>query len=256
MHTTVILVTHQSARVLDACLDQLDGQPGLSVQVVDNASTDGTRERAQARGVRLLARPHNTGFAAAANAGAQLADSPLLCFLNPDCHLTTETLAAARAALTDRPRACATPDFTQGDALVPGRQPGYTWRKVLADLMENNGRMPRLARHLRAHPRHHDHRWHWPLGTCLFVPTALFHELGGFDERYFLYMEDVEFGWRLHQAGGEVIALPTCVAHGSMQGSALALAQRLPLLNAARRQFARRHYGILVGGLARWMGRP
>ena len=256
MHTTVILVTHQSARVLDTCLDQLDGLPDLSVVVVDNASTDGTCEQARARGVRLLIRETNTGFSAAANVGAQQAKGPLLCFLNPDSHLTAETLAAARFALADRPRACATPDFTQGDALVPGRQPGYTWRKVLADLMENNGRMPRLARHLRAHPHHHDHRWHWPLGTCLFVPAALFRELGGFDERYFLYMEDVDFGWRLHRAGGEVIALPTRIAHGSMQGSALSLHQRLPLLNAARIQFARRHYGLFAGGLARWMGRP
>ncbi len=253
MHTTVILITHQSERVLGSCLDNLFGLPDLSMLVVDNASTDGTRAVAQARGVRLLARDHNTGFAAAANFGARHADGELLCFLNPDCLLTAETLAAARTCLADRPLACATPDFVQDDAVLPGRQPGYTWRKVLADLAENNQRWPGLVQRWRnARPA----TWHWPLGTCLFVPAETFRALGGFDESYFLYMEDVDFGWRLHQAGGEVLALGTRVTHLGQQGSSLDLAARLARLNEARIQFARRHYGPLVGVLARRLARP
>jgi N-acetylglucosaminyl-diphospho-decaprenol L-rhamnosyltransferase len=255
MHTTVILVTHQSDRVLDACLDQLDRLRDIAVLVVDNASTDSTRERARARGVRLLPRPGNSGFAAAANEGARQATGPLLCFLNPDCLLTPETLAAARMALAGKPKACAVPDFVQCGAVLAGRQPGYTWRKVLADLMENNRRWPRLTRHLRRHPRHDDATWHWPLGTCLFLHAEFFRALGGFDERYFLYMEDVDLGWRVHQAGGEIISLPTRINHGHMQGSALSLQQRLPMLNQARVQFAHRHFGTWAGLGARLLVR-
>lgn len=252
----VILITHQSERVLEPCLEQLARLPDLSVLVVDNASTDGTCALATRYGVPLAAQDRNLGFAAAANIGARLAGSPLLCFLNPDCRLDHDTLAAARHALATHPRACATPDLVQDGALAPGRQPGYTWRKILADLAENNPRHARLARHLRASPRHHDLRWHWPLGTCLFVPAEFFREVGGFDERYFLYMEDVEFGWRVRQAGGEVISLGTQVTHVGQQGSAIAMEQRLHHLNTARIQFARIHYGPLMGWMARRLAAP
>jgi len=256
MDTTAVVVTHQSARVLESCLVRLAELPGLSVLVVDNASTDGSREIAAARGILVLASGANSGFAAAANRGGRAAGSRLLCFLNPDCLLTAETLDAARAALAHRPLACAVPDFEQGGAVLPGRQPGYTWRKVLADLMENNRRFPGVLRRLRAHAAHHDTTWHWPLGTCLFVPAPLFQGLGGFDERYFLYMEDVEFGWRLNRRGGEVVSLSTRVAHGGMQGADVAPGLRRRLLNAARVQFARRHYGVLAGWVARGLARP
>lgn len=256
MDTTAIVVTHQSAGVLGPCLDRLAELPGLAVLVVDNASTDGSRELAAARGVPVLASKTNSGFAAAANLGARAAGRPLLCFLNPDCLLTAETLDAARTALAHRPQACAVPDFDQDGTVVPGRQPGYTWRKVLADLMENNRRFPALTRRLRAHAAHHDTGWHWPLGTCLFVPAPLFKAVGGFDERYFLYMEDVEFGWQLSRRGGEVVALSTSVAHGGMQGATVAHGQRQRLLNAARVQFARRHYGGLAGWAAQGLVWP
>ena len=82
-----------------------------------------------------------------------------------------------------------------------------------------------------------------------------FRALGGFDERYFLYMEDVDLGWRVHQAGGEIISLPTRINHGHMQGSALSLQQRLPMLNQARIQFAHRHFGIWAGLGARLLVR-
>lgn len=255
MHLTVILITHQSERALGPGLEQLARLPDLSVLVVDNASTDGTRALATRYGVTLDAQDRNLGFAAAANRGARLTRSPLLCFLNPDCLLDHATLTAARLALAAHPRACATPDLLQDGSITPGRQPGYTWRKILADLAENNPRHHRLARRLRASPRHHDGRWHWPLGTCLFVPAEFFRQVGGFDERYFLYMEDVEFGWRVQQAGGEVISLGTQVTHAGQQGSAIAMEQRLHHLNTARIQFARRHYGPLLGALARRLAR-
>jgi GT2 family glycosyltransferase len=148
------------------------------------------------------------------------------------------------------------PDFEQNGSLIPGRQPGYSWRKVIADLLESNQRAPELARRFRRHPAHHDLRWHWPLGTCLFLPAALFESAGGFDERYFLYMEDVEFGHQFHRHGGDVIALGTRLHHGSMQGSSLEAGARRRLLNAARVQFARRHYGPLIGWWAGRLARP
>lgn len=256
MHITVIIVTHQSAATLGTCLRPLSGMPDVAVQVVDNASTDATREIAVRHGVRLLPLDTNRGFAAAANVGAAGVDAGLLCFLNPDCLLSDEAVAAARRALPEGFAGCGVPAFDQRGTVVAGRQPGYTWRKVLADVMEDNRRFPGVGRRMRGHPRHHDHRWHWPLGACVFVPAAFFALMGGFDERYFLYMEDVEFGLKVHRHGGSVVGLPVTLRHGGMEGSDISSDRRRRLLNGARIQFARRHYGPLVAACAGILARP
>jgi N-acetylglucosaminyl-diphospho-decaprenol L-rhamnosyltransferase len=256
MHLTVVIVTHQSAAVLGACLEALRGLDDLKVRVIDNASTDASRDIAGRFGAEVVALDRNIGFAAAANRGAEGVPAGLLCFLNPDCCLTAEAVQLARAALVDGRDACGVPAFDQWGEIVPGRQPGYTWRKVLADVLESRSGLRFVSRWLRRHPRHHDRDWHWPLGTCLFVPVHYFTSVGRFDERYFLYMEDVEFGLQVRRSGGEVIALPVTLRHVGMQGSTIPSDRRQRLLDHARIQFARRHYGPLVAGLAALASRP
>lgn len=250
MHVTVVVVTHQSAAVLRACLESVRGLEDVSVRVIDNASTDASCEMARSLGAAVVALPHNVGFAAAANRGAAGVTAGLLCFLNPDCELTAEAVRVARDALGDGRLRCGVPEFEQWGGVVLGRQPGYTWRKVLADVTEGRRRLRFVSRWLRRHPRHHDHRWHWPLGTCLFVAAEHFQAVGRFDESYFLYMEDVEFGMQMRRAGGEVIGLPVRLRHIGMQGSTVTARRRQRMLDDARIQFARRHYGPLVAGLA------
>jgi GT2 family glycosyltransferase len=250
MHVTVVVVTYQSAAVLGRCLDSAVGLEDVSVRVVDNASHDASCAIARSFGAEVVSLSRNVGFAAAANRGAQGVSAGLLCFLNPDCELTAKAVRVAREALGDGRLCCGVPEFEQGGGIVPGRQPGYTWRKVLADVLECSRRLRPVGRWLRWHPRHHDHGWHWPLGTCLFVAADHFHKVGRFDERYFLYMEDVEFGVQMRRAGGEVIGLPVRLRHIGMQGSTVPPRQRQRMLDEARIQFARRHYGSLVASLA------
>ncbi|MCE9630707.1 MAG: glycosyltransferase [Planctomycetia bacterium] len=250
MHVTVIIVTYESAAVLGPCLESVRGLEDVSVRVVDNASTDASRDIARSLGADVMPLERNLGFAAAANRGAEGVSAGLLCFLNPDCCLTAEAVRVAREALGDGRGRCGVPDFEQGGEVVSGRQPGYTWRKVLADVMEGNRRLRFATRWLRRHPRHHHRDWHWPLGTCLFVPAEYFRAVGRFDERYFLYMEDVEFGIQVCRSGGEVIGLPVRLRHVGMQGSTISSERRQQMLDEARIQFARRHYGPLVATLA------
>lgn len=250
MHVTVVVVTYQSAGMLGACIESARGLDDVSVRVVDNASTDASCAIARSLGAEVVALSRNTGFAAAANRGAEGVATGLLCFLNPDCELTAGAVQAAREALGSGRLACCVPEFEQGGDVVRGRQPGYTWRKVLADVTEGNHRLRSVTRWLRRHPRHDDHGWHWPLGTCLFVAADHFQAVGRFDDRYFLYMEDVEFGLQMRRAGGDVIALPVRLRHVGKLGSTVSPRVRQRMLDDARIQFARRHYGRLVAGLA------
>lgn len=252
MKTTVIIVTHESADVLDDALQALDRIPGLSILVVDNASTDASTAIAERHGARVLRLPGNTGFATAANAGAQASQTDFLCFLNPDCLLDEATMAAALSALAKHPRTCAVPDFMHDDGRVAGCQPGYTRRKLLADILEANAWNPAgWIDRLKAHPHYHDASWNWPLGTCLFIQRDFLRELGGFDASYFLYMEDVDLGRRIHAAGGTIIPLGTTLRHLSMHGSGMPRRQRMKLLNRGRLLFARKVYGVCFAAFLR-----
>lgn len=243
MKLSVILVLHQSAPALPACLAALADCPLEEVIGVDNASTDGSADLAAARGARIFRLPRNTGFASAANCGARESKGDLLCFLNPDCQLTAEAIAEAQRGLTPQTRACAVPDFFQHGQRVAGRQAGYTRRKSLSDILEHSGWPSAWIRRLQAHRHYHDVTRAWPLGTCLFIPRAFFFELGGFGEQYFLYMEDVALGDRIFAAGGSVLALPAMLHHQGQAGSVVPARDREIWLNNARIQYARERFG-------------
>lgn len=239
----VVIVTHESAAVLPDCLAAVRASGDLETVVVDNASTDGSAALAAAAGGDVVRLDRNRGFAVAANAGARRARAARLCFLNPDCVLTAEAVAAAAAAWEAHPDAVLVPDFWQQGRRVVGRQPGYSRAKLLVDLLETRRVLPRLCARLARRPRYHDRRWAWPLGTCLFTPRRVFERAGGFDERYFLYMEDCELGAALRTLGIAIRSLPVTLAHAGCGGSAIGWDRRAALLEAARLRFAAVHYG-------------
>jgi N-acetylglucosaminyl-diphospho-decaprenol L-rhamnosyltransferase len=243
MTISFVIVTYQSSDVIEDCLRHAQSVPTSEIIVVDNASTDDTVAKILAMGVRVDVLKANLGFASAANIGASIARDDLLCFLNPDCHVNVAVCEAAVLAMRNRTNACAVPDFRTGDCIVAGRQPGYTYLKLIVDMMEASHWPHALVRRLRRRPNHHDTNWHWPLGTCLFVPKETFVALGGFDSSYFMYMEDVELGRALSLAGGEVISLPHILDHGGATGSRVSWKRRRDILAEGRLAYGRRHYG-------------
>ena len=87
LDVAVVVITYNSAKVIDNCLGSLDNV--ADIVVVDNGSTDGTCRAVSTRwtGAKLIANPENRGFAGAANQGARATKCPLLLFLNPDAAL-------------------------------------------------------------------------------------------------------------------------------------------------------------------------
>ena len=84
----IVVVTHESEAEIGSCLDCAQ-RTGAEIVVVDNASTDRTRQEVTRRGVRLIANPENRGFAAAVNQGIKALDTPFVLLLNPDARLET-----------------------------------------------------------------------------------------------------------------------------------------------------------------------
>jgi GT2 family glycosyltransferase len=253
----IIVVAHQSAAALEGCLS---GLPELYRQrfiVVDNASTDGSAEVARAQGARVLLQSRNLGFGRAANIGARNSRASHLCFLNPDCLPSPRLFDDAIDRMRAEPDLCLSPDLHEpGGLVVPGRQPGYSVAKLLHDVLITNYRPGRLAEALKRAPGFDEARWFWPHGACFFVSRERFLSLGGFDAGYFLYMEDVDFGKRLYQAGGRIVGLNHSLQHQARRGARVSAPYRLWHLNAARVRYAAKHHGRMAASAAAVLGAP
>jgi N-acetylglucosaminyl-diphospho-decaprenol L-rhamnosyltransferase len=239
---SIIVVTHESACALPGLLASLDPDERRRIRAVDNASTDQTRALLAEAGIATIALAENRGFARAANVGARGADGRWLCFLNPDARPSPALFAAGLRAVSARAVACAAPRLREPDRTIEGRQAGYTRWKLVCDLVETRWSRT-LAAMLRRAPGHDDPRWHWPHGGCFFVERETFLRLGGFDERFFLYMEDVDFGRRFAAAGGRVVTIDETVEHGSGRSSAVTAARHRALLDGGRIRYGEIHYG-------------
>ncbi|MBO9709803.1 MAG: glycosyltransferase family 2 protein [Caulobacter sp.] len=205
---SIVIVSYQSGPTLKRCLEALRAQTftDFEILLVDNASTDGAPQAAAAAdpSIRFLEPGANLGFAAGNNLAAGEAQGRWLVLLNPDAYPKPDWLAALVAGAERHPAvACFTslqmvadePDLMDGagdvmtSAGIPFRG-GYRRRRP-ADLRE--GEVFSAC------------------GAATMIDRDLFLSLGGFDERFFCYCEDVDLGYRLRLAGEATLVLPDAV---------------------------------------------
>lgn len=216
-----VVVNYESGPYLLDCVRSLlahtsTGAPA-EVVVVDHGSTDGSvealeRERPE---VRVLRAP-NRGYAAGANCGIAATTAPVVAVCNPDVLVDPGTGAALRA------RFDAEPDLGAVGPLVRNSDgsPYHSARTVpsvrdavghgVLGLFRPDNPYTRRYRELDVDPavaRDAD----WVSGAAVWVRRAALEAIGGWDERYFMYLEDVDLCWRLHQAGWRVAYEPAGV---------------------------------------------
>lgn len=210
----IVIVNWNTGDYLRECLhsiartDRSELSVGLVV-VVDNASSDDSARALDVPGLRLrvIRNGRNRGFAAACNQGALLCDADYLLFLNPDTRLYPDTLRAAGAFLrTEAARrvgicGARIVDAEGRTAISCSRFP--TLRVVLGGMTGLYRGFPGLfpPHHLRADDIPSDRSVDQVIGAFYLVRRPLFVELGGFDERYFLYFEEVDFALRASRFG-------------------------------------------------------
>ena len=266
----VIIVSYNTRDLLRQCLQSF-GLTKLPVQlvVVDNASADGSVAmiRAEFPQVTLIEAGANLGFAKANNRGIQhvLADDPnYLLLLNPDAELTRGALETLHDFLEQHPRVGMVaprliyPDGTYQPAAfrLPtilmswfdffpphGRGYGRLYQHFL------NGRYPQDG---GDQPFAIDH----PLGAAMLVRAEAMREINGFDERYWLYAEEVDLAWRMKQAGWAIWQEPRAtIIHASGASSSQFRTRSFLALQQARLQFFDRQYPAWFGRWHRRIGR-
>ena len=239
----VVLVAYRSAALVERLLTDL---PGLPVVVVDNArGADGLADVvARSPGARYLDGP-GRGFASGANAGARSSDRDVVVFVNPDSSPTAEQirdLAAEVAADPGLGAVSATTVLPDGrvEIGVGGWEP--TVRRALVHAVGAHKVLPTgglWARPVPGRPLELD----WLSGACMAVRRETFLALGGFDESFFVYNEDVAFGRSVREAGlRNRIRTDVLVPHlggGSGEGKT----RMLRLRGASLVRYVRRHNG-------------
>lgn len=229
----VIVVSHGQARWLPRCLASVLERAGgleLDVLVVENGSAPRETQELVERDLpqaRVLV-VENRGFAHANNAGLAATDARWVLFLNADTELLEGSLAAlvsqldarpevglagvrqvdARGEVTPTARWFPTAARALGDALGLERLPGRPAR-----LGEREVRLDRYDRELEID---------WTIGSFMLARRGAVDEVGGFDERFFLYSEEVDLCLRLRRAGWAIVHLPTLtILHHGSTGRAL-----------------------------------
>ncbi|HEX9888131.1 MAG TPA: glycosyltransferase [Nitriliruptorales bacterium] len=213
---SVVLVNLDGLDYLDPCLRSVYGQdyPGqVEVILVDNASEDGSVEfvRREFPRTQVIVNDTNTGFAPAVNQGARAGSGELVALLNNDAvadpawlrHLVKPLVAFKSVACTGGlvlDSDGRTVDFAGGGASFSGHGfPLHHGDPPPADLRTS----PTL----------------FVTGSSLVARRKLFLEVGGMDEDYFAYYEDVDFGWRLWILGYEVLFVPDAVTYHEHHGT-------------------------------------
>lgn len=215
MFVSLIVLNHNGLNVIDRCLRSLVKQnfpkEKYEILVVDNASRDGSLSVVQKNfgSVQILRSNWNRGYASGANFGALHSKGDVLVFLNNDVKLSEEWLKNMTAVLEQK-----------GSAIVGS--------KIFIDdrlerLNQAGGKITLLGSGIDIGLYTSDRGPYeivpvgYVSGAALMVPRRLFAQLGGFDEDYFMYCEDVDLCWRAWLAGNMVLLQPAATMVHSLQ---------------------------------------
>ena len=204
----VVVVNFGSSDLLRRHAASLELPPQGRLVVVDcftdAAERDRVREIAEARGWDAVLLERNAGFGGGTNAGAARAiahGARVIVALNPDAQIDQESLLRLVGAVYADPMLLASPTIVAGDG-----SPWFTG----ADLYLEDG----ATRGARARGRFADAaRREWATGACFAISVDLWSRLGGFDEEYFLYWEDIDLSHRALDAGARLALVSATVVH-------------------------------------------
>jgi GT2 family glycosyltransferase len=216
---SIILVNYNSGKYLPDCLGSIyTHTKGISFEIilVDNASTDNSFATICEAfpAIRGLKNPSNLGFAAANNLGAKYAKGKCLLFLNPDTLLTSDSITALFRFLSQpdpKMAACGgclqNPDGSY--AVSYGNFP--TLFQQFSDIGFRVFYRKRYEKELSISPActfNMPQPVQYLSGADIMIKKAIFLQMGGFDEKYFMYYEDTDLFYRLHKAGYQSWLLP------------------------------------------------
>lgn len=263
---SLIVVSYNVAPLLEQCLESVLDRPadGFEVEiiVVDNASADGSAAlvRQKFPSVQLVQNEFNYGFPRGCNQALRRARGRFLFFLNPDATLAPGTLAALLDFMVAQPQAgivgpmVCFPDGT----LQPNRRrfPGRALAFVESTPLERYRPFKNLTALKNFKfgdvPPDRTHEVDWLVGAAFVVRREVVEDIGGLDERFFMYSEELDFCRRARLRGWQVWYVPTAtVTHQEGQSSRQDVPARHINFQTSKLAYYRKYDGSLFAGLLR-----
>jgi N-acetylglucosaminyl-diphospho-decaprenol L-rhamnosyltransferase len=230
--------------------------------VVDNASADGTVEMLRAEfpapRVRVMANSENVGFTRGNNQALAVAQGRYLFLLNPDTELRPGALQTLIDYMDAHPRVgIIGPRLFYGDGTPQSSRRRFP---TLATAFLESTKLQQWFPRNRALTRYYmldtpddaTQEVDWINGAAMFVRREMYEQIGGFDEAFFMYSEELDWCYRAKQAGWQIVYLPTAqVTHYEGKSSEQVVAARDIYFHSSKIRFFRKYRGAFVAEILR-----
>jgi len=273
---TVIIVSWNVCDLLRRCLISMPDaypspatgpstptSPPLQIEliVVDNASADGSADmvRAEFPGVRLIVNDGNRGFTAANNQGLAEAQGRYLLLLNPDTEIVDDALTTMVQYMDAHPEVGALgprlrhPDGSRQSSRR--RFPTLATALVESTVIQQWWADNRILRryYMADTPDNAVQAVDWLVGACLLVRRQVYEQIGGLDEGFFMYSEELDWCKRIKDAGWEIVYLPSAtVIHHEGKSSEQVVPARHIYFQGSKVRYFRQHHGSCQAETLRW----
>ena len=221
MHTAIVILNWNGKVFLETflfpLLDSIASVEGAEVVVADNGSTDGSVAFLQEYHpqLRLILFEENLGYTGGYNQALRQIEATYYILLNSDVQVTPQWLASLHSFMESNPqvaicmpkvRALSQPNSFEYAGACGGfiDRFGYPFcrGRILSRIEDDHGQYDSPKEIF------------WASGVCLMIRAPIFHELGGFDPRFFAHQEEIDLCWRAKLAGHQVWVVPqSCIYH-------------------------------------------
>jgi GT2 family glycosyltransferase len=265
---SIVILSWNVRDLLRQCLESVASGRPLSANhpllvteiiVVDNASSDGSVEmvRAEFAAVRLIANQTNRGYTGGNNDGIAAATGRYVMILNPDTRVLDDALAAMVAyADAHLDVGVVGPQLLNPDGSVQSSRRRFP--TLMTGLFESTWLQPLAPRdvlrryYVLDRPDDTIQEVDWLFGACFLVRRKVIQQVGTLDEDFFMYSEEMDWCYRMRQAGWKVVYLPEAqVIHYGGKSSDQVAAQRHIYFQTSKVRYFRKHHGALTAGVLR-----
>lgn len=241
-----IIVNYESVKELKKCLKdlaELRDANKCEVIIVNNDEKPLSLPQYNFKQQLHLEINKNVGYSAANNHGLLHASEPYICFLNPDTYKFSENFLDIISFIDEN--TLVSPQIRTEESRVQEWSSGE--RITLFQIIKNN-----LGIHKKLWLETEVSSVHWVSGAALCAPKKLLKELGGFDEDYFLYFEDVDLCQRHQDRGGDVLYVPYIhLTHSCGKSSKKTRKNQKKWYYESQDTFFKKHLGALQAFLLR-----
>jgi N-acetylglucosaminyl-diphospho-decaprenol L-rhamnosyltransferase len=251
MSITVIIVNFNTCDLLRACIESVLYEAPDEVIVVDNASTDRSSDMMEAKfpSIRLQKNETNIGYGAAANQAIATCTTNYVLLLNSDTFLHQGTIKALTTYMDRNPHvAVLGPRLLDASgkhqpSCLPFPTPGDIFIDV-SHLSNVIGLIPYVRDHyLRTWSHGEARSVPWVLGAALLIRRMAFEQVGGFNEKFFMYYEEADLCFRLAKDGWYIHFAPiACISHNGGASTKLLQKEMIVQFYASLAVFYKYHY--------------